>query len=60
MNFRHEQTFQDDTVELALGTSGQESVQLNEESQVDILRSRLTSDHFPVVLVANVDTLTFK
>ena len=28
MNFRHEQTFQDDTVELALGTSGQESVQL--------------------------------
>jgi len=28
MDFRHEQTFQNDTVELALGTPGQESVQL--------------------------------
>jgi len=52
----HIKTFQDDLVELGVGSAGQETVELDQEAQVDILAFRLRSAGLPHVLVTDVDS----
>ena len=43
-------------VELGVGSAGQETVELDQEAQVDILAFRLRSAGLPHVLVTDVDS----
>ena len=55
---RLEETFEDDLVELGVGTTGEESVQLHEEKQVHVLRGRgLAVALADVVPLGKVNTL---
>ena len=51
VNLAHEETLHDDLVELAIGTTGQETVQLDEEPQVDIIGLGGSPVDFTVLLM---------
>ena len=52
----HEESPQDDLVELGLGPPGQEPVQLHQQSQVDVLALGLGPADFAVLVVADINT----
>jgi len=52
----HIKTFQDNLVELGVGSAGQKAVQLDQQAQVDILALRLRSAGLSHVLVTDVDS----
>ena len=56
----HEKTLHDDLVELGIGTTGQETVQLDEEPQVDIIGLRGSPVDFTVFLMRNIHTLEIR
>ena len=51
VDLAHEETLHDDLVELAIGTTGQETVQLDEEPQVDIIGLGGSPVDFTVLLM---------
>ena len=53
----HEETAKHNFVELGIGTTSQEAVQLDEESQVDILGLWCSPTDLSVLLVADIDSL---
>merc|ERR1719245_206565 len=56
VDLAHEEPLQDDLVELGLGSSGQEPVELHQQSQVDVLALGLSPANLTVILVLNVNT----
>ena len=52
----HEESPQDDLVELGLGPPSQEPVQLYQQSQVDVLALGLGPADFAVLVVADINT----
>jgi len=52
----HIKTFQDNLVELGVGSAGQKAVQLDQQAQVDILALGLRSAGLSHVLVTDVDS----
>ena len=52
----HEESPQDDLVELGIRPPGQEPVQLHQESQVDVLALGLGPTDFAVLVVADINT----
>ena len=56
----HEKTLHDDLVELGIGTTGQETVQLDEEPQVDIIGLRGSPVDFTVFLMRDIHTLEIR
>jgi len=52
----HIKTFQDDLVELGVGSAGQETVELDQQAQVDVLALGLRTTGLPHVLVTDVDS----
>ena len=56
----HEKTLHDDLVELGIGTTGQETVQLDEEPQVDIIGLRGSPVDLTVFLMRNIHTLEIR
>lgn len=59
VNAAHEEASQHDLVELGVGPARQETVDLNQEAEVDILALGPRPADLAVVLVAYIDTLLF-
>ena len=56
VNLAHEQPSEDDLVELGLGPSGQEPVQLDQQPQVDVLALGLSPANLTVLVVADINS----
>merc|ERR1719281_657272 len=56
VDLAHEEPLQDDLVELGLGSSGQEPVELHQQPQVDVLALGLGPANLAIILVLNVNT----
>jgi len=56
VDLAHEQPSENDLVELGLGPSGQEPVQLDQQPQVDVLALGLSPANLTIILVLNVNT----
>lgn len=56
----HEEPAKHNFVELGIGTTGQETVKFDQESQVDVIGLWCSPTDFSVLLVADIDTLESK
>jgi len=57
VNFGHEETLEDDFIELGRSSAGKETVEFHQQTEIDILRPRLSTPNLPVPLMTNIHSL---
>ncbi len=55
----HEQTSEDDLVELGVAAASQETVELDEQQQVDIVAARCLASYLAIIFVVYINALFF-